>query len=239
MFTVKICGITCVEDARAVAAAGADAIGLNFYGPSPRYITPAAARAIVDALPPGIVKVGLFVDADLATICRTVDDLGLDLVQLHGREPPELLAQLGPRPVMKAFRPSGSLDPIVAYLDQCKHQGVMPRLVLLDALAAGAPGGTGTLADWSVARRYQVEITRPTMVLAGGLTPENVARAIRETGATAVDVASGVESSPGRKDAAAVAALVRAARAALKGDLERARRPSPRPPGEGGREAGG
>ena len=216
MFTIKICGITTVEDARMVAEAGADAIGLNFYPASPRYVSPAMARAIVDALPAGIVKVGLLVDVDAATACERFDDLGLDLLQLHGDEPPALLGALGGRPAMKAFRlgPNG-LAPVVQYLQACRQLGCLPRFVLLDSFAPGVYGGTGKPTDWSAAAQYRSDSTNPPLVLAGGLSPQNVAAAIRATGARAVDVASGVESAPGRKDPAAVAALVRAARDAF------------------------
>ena len=104
MFRIKICGITSVEDARAVAAAGADAVGLNFYAKSPRYVTPEKARQIVNALADELVKVGLFVNAAVEEVCETFDQLGLDLIQLHGDEPPTFPARLGGRPVMRAFR---------------------------------------------------------------------------------------------------------------------------------------
>ena len=104
MFCVKICGITNVEDARAVVTAGADAVGLNFYPKSPRYVTPEQASPIIDALPAEVVKVALFVNAGSDDVCRTFDDLKLDLIQLHGDEPPEFIARLGGRPVMRAFR---------------------------------------------------------------------------------------------------------------------------------------
>ena len=136
MFTVKICGITRPDDARAVAAAGADAIGLNFYPQSPRVIDLDRARAIIAELPAGMIKVGLFVNAPSAEICRTCDTLGLDLIQLHGDEPPELLAALGKRPAMKAFRVAGpeGLQAIANYLEICRVRGCMPRMILLDAL---------------------------------------------------------------------------------------------------------
>ena len=108
MFTIKICGITRPEDARATVEAGADAIGLNFYPQSSRAIDRERARAIIAVLPAGVIKVGLFVNAQPAEICRTCDALGLDLIQLHGDEPPELLSALGGRPVMKAFRAAGA-----------------------------------------------------------------------------------------------------------------------------------
>jgi phosphoribosylanthranilate isomerase len=215
MFTIKICGITNPEDAQLVAHAGADAIGLNFYEASPRYVAVSQARTIVRAVPAGVIKVGLFVRAPADTVCRTFDDLGLDLIQLHGDEPPAFLAELGGRPVMKVFRlgPAG-LPSVAAYLDECLRLECSPRLVLFDALVAKVFGGSGNMADWSAARRYREEAMGPPLVLAGGLTVENVAEAIRATGVRAVDTASGVESRPGKKDPAAVAAFVSRAREA-------------------------
>jgi phosphoribosylanthranilate isomerase len=228
MFTVKICGITRPDDARATAEAGADAIGLNFYPPSPRAIDLDRARAIIAELPPRMIKVGLFVNAPSAEICRTCDTLGLDLIQLHGDEPPELLATLGKRPVMKAFRAAGpeGRRTITDYLEICRGRGCVPRMVLLDAPSASGFGGSGKLADWSLARQYLQDDHPPMLVLAGGLKTENVAEAIRATGATAVDTASGVESQPGIKDPAAIRAFVLAARQALRCLLSR----QPAPP---------
>jgi phosphoribosylanthranilate isomerase len=216
MFHIKICGITRVDDALAAAQAGADAIGLNFYPASPRFVSPAQAEAIVAAELPGVVKVGLFVGSDAREVCETFDRLKLDLIQLHGDEPPEYLAHLGGRPVMRAFRlgPAG-LSPVVTYLDDCRRLGCLPRLVLLDAYTPGVYGGTGEIADWAVAAEYRAMDQVPPLVLAGGLTPQNVTRAIRSVRPAAVDTASGVESSPGRKDPAAVAAFVRVAREAF------------------------
>lgn len=216
MFTVKICGITRPEDARAAAEAGADAIGLNFYPPSPRAIDVNRARAIIAALPPGIIKVGLFVDVAAKEICATCEALSLDMIQLHGDEPPDLLAALGDRAVMKAFRVAGigGLKTIIAYLDVCRTHRCLPRLILLDAPLIPGFGGSGKLADWALAKQYQETCRTPPLVLAGGLKADNVAEAIRATNAGAVDTASGVESKPGIKDPAAINAIVRAARSA-------------------------
>jgi len=226
MFHIKICGITTPDDARMVAQAGADAVGLNFYPRSPRHISEETAREIIAALPQGVTRVGLFVNAAAEHICRCFDALPLDLIQLHGDEPPEFLAQLGHRPTMRVFRVSAAsgnnrLQPVWDYLARCRELKSPPAMVLLDALAESGYGGSGVLADWAAARAYlakrqerkQEEI--PPLVLAGGLTPANVAEAIWMVHPSAVDTASGVERSPGRKDPAAVAAFVAAARTAL------------------------
>jgi len=217
MFRIKICGITNCDDALATVRAGADAIGLNFYPRSRRYISLDTARRIIAVLPRGIVKVGLFVNAPPSDVCQTYDDLHLDLIQLHGDEPPEYIAQLGNRPVMRAFRvEQGKLRPIIEYLSHCRELQALPTLVMLDSLVLGEYGGTGKAADWSTARQYVAQSGLPPLVLAGGLTPDNVAEAIAAVRPAAVDVASRVESSPGRKDRAAVEAFVRAARAAFE-----------------------
>jgi len=220
MFRIKICGITNVEDARAAAGAGADAVGLNFYAPSPRYVDLELARKIVASLPRGIIKVGLFVNADVDEVIRRFDELGLDLIQLHGDEPPRYLGQLGGRPVMRAFRPGAEgLEPVGRYLTDCRQLGCAPRLVLIDALVSGEYGGTGRVADWQLLKTYRAGPEtdwRPPLVLAGGLTPGNVAEAIHAVRPAAVDTASGVELQRGRKDRAAVEAFVRAARAAFE-----------------------
>jgi phosphoribosylanthranilate isomerase len=216
MFRVKICGITNVADAQAAVEAGADALGLNFYPRSPRFLAPEKAAEIVAAVGRRAVKVGVFVNADAREICETFDRLGLDLIQLHGDEPPEMLPELGERPVVRAVRlgPEG-LRPVEEYLARCRALGVVPQAVLVDALVEGLYGGSGKTADWAALGRYPTGGTLPPLVLAGGLTPENVAEAIRAVRPAAVDTASGVESSPGRKDPARVAAFVRAAREAL------------------------
>jgi phosphoribosylanthranilate isomerase len=238
MFRIKICGVTDVDDARVVAGAGADAVGLNFYPKSPRYVTAEKARQIVGALPAELVKVGLFVNAPAEEVCRTFDQVGLDLIQLHGDEPPTFLGELGGRPVMRAFRyglgelqspkfldhdqlvtgtprVADALESMGRYLSHCGRLGCMPRLVLVDSYVEGTYGGTGRVADWERLKGYPFGVPCPPLVLAGGLTPENVAEAIRTVRPAAVDTASGVELSPGRKDPAAVEAFVRAARQAF------------------------
>jgi phosphoribosylanthranilate isomerase len=167
-----------------------------------------------------IVKVGIFVNADVDAIREAVDRVGLDLVQLHGDEPPEFLRELTaacPLPIMRAFRlgPTG-LIAVVGYLDECRRLGCVPHWVLLDAHRPDAYGGTGAIADWAQAAEYAAMPNMPPLVLAGGLTPRNVAQAIAAVHPSAVDTAGGVESSPGRKDPAAVQAFVQAAQAAMR-----------------------
>ncbi len=217
MFTIKICGITRPEDARASVEAGADAVGLNFYPQSSRAIDGVCAREIIAVLPASIIKVGLYVNAEPAEICRMYEALGLDLIQLHGDEPPELLSALGGRPMMKAFRPAGAegLRTVLDYLETCRTLACLPQLILFDAPLAHGFGGSGKLADWSLAKEYVENYQDPRLVLAGGLKADNVAEAIRTTGPGAVDTASGVESQPGIKDPAAIQAFVRAARSAF------------------------
>jgi phosphoribosylanthranilate isomerase len=213
-FRIKICGITTVDDATLVARAGADAVGLNFYPKSARFLAPEQAEVVVRAVPAGVVKVGLFVNATAVDVCAMFDRLELDLVQLHGDEPPEFLVDLGDRPVMRAFRVgSDGLRPVEDYLSRCRQLGVMPHMVLVDAQVAGAYGGTGQVANWAALKHYSS--ANPPLVLAGGLAPANVAEAIRAVQPMAVDTASGVESSPGRKDPALVERFIEAARAAF------------------------
>lgn len=216
-FQIKICGITSPDDALLATRAGADALGLNFFPNSPRYIAPQVARDIVAVLRGvPVLKVGLFVDSPPDAVARAYDELALDLVQLHGDEPPAYLRHLGGRPVMRAFRvgPAG-LGPVTDYLRQCQELQAMPELVLLDAYAPGVYGGSGQTGNWDLLADYPRQ-ELPPLVLAGGLTPENVAEAIRAVRPAAVDVASGVESAPGRKSPERMVQFVALARSALK-----------------------
>jgi phosphoribosylanthranilate isomerase len=216
MFQIKICGITSVDDALAVARAGADAIGLNFYRRSPRFIDLQTADAIVQKLPSGVAKVGLFVDTPADEICEIYEKLSLDLIQLHGDQPPEFSSQLGGRPTMRAFRISSKeCDIITNYLYTCRRIHCSNKYVLIDSYSISHFGGSGQIADWDVAKQYLKLPDVPPLVLAGGLTSANVAEAIRAVRPAAVDVASGVESQPGRKDPVATAKFVEAARAAF------------------------
>ncbi len=232
MFHVKICGVTSAADAALAAAAGADAIGLNFVAGSPRRLTADAARAVAAAVPAGVVRVGVFAGHPAAEIRTVVREVGLDAVQLHGHlfdeglpvDPPERCAELGAIPVIRAARLAAgcrgpaALDPVRRWIAAAVAAGRGPALVLVDAAvparaAAGGLGGTGHTVDWgALAEAGGLPVP---LALAGGLNPANVAEAIRASGLRAVDTASGVESAPGRKDPRKVAEFVAAARRAL------------------------
>ncbi len=218
MFRINVCGVTTIVDARLVGRSGADAIGLNFYAPSPRHLAPERAARVAAEIPPEVSKVGVFVNADEDEICDLYDRLSLDYVQLHGDETPEYLARLEHRPVIRAFRVgSTGLVPVHGYLDQCHEMGCTPAAILLDAYDPHLRGGSGKTVDWDSVAPYTSaddHATRPPLILAGGLNPDNVAEAIRVVGPQAVDVASGVESSPGIKHTARLAAFIQGARGA-------------------------
>jgi phosphoribosylanthranilate isomerase len=198
---VKICGITRPEDAALAARAGADAIGLNFWPRSRRRVDVEQARRIVEALPPLVAAVGVFVNQPRADVLAIAARARLQVVQLHGDEPPDACEGF-PLPVWKALRLASPLP--LAWLDEWKGvQGFV-----LDAADPGY-GGSGRTCDWECAREAAA---RAPVVLAGGLTPDNVAAAIRAVRPWAVDVASGVESAPGVKDPEKVAAFVRRAK---------------------------
>lgn len=209
---VKICGVTVEAEIAAAVEAGAAYLGFNFYPPSPRYVTPERAAALSAVTPPGLCKVGLFVDPDDALLEAVMAVAPLDMIQLHGDEAPDRVVAVRARfglPVMKAVRIADEND--VALLDA--YEPVADQ-ILCDAKprAEGElPGGNGVAFDW---RLLQGRRWRAPWMLAGGLTAENVARAAALTGARQVDVSSGVESAPGVKDAEKIAAFVAAARAA-------------------------
>jgi phosphoribosylanthranilate isomerase len=212
---VKICGITNAGDARAAAEAGADAIGLNF-ATGPRRIELEAAREIVRATPPFVTIVGLFVDDRVERIAMVCEQLGIHTVQLHGEETVETVRRLEPLNVIKAFRVAGQafVDEVRPYVRDCPWL----RGVLLDAYVPGVRGGTGRTFRWEwveVARTRGQTSDWPPIILAGGLTPDNVAEAVRVVRPYAVDTASGVESEPGKKDAKKIAAFVRNAKSAV------------------------
>ena len=201
LFQIKICGITSVKDARFASLAGADAIGLNFYDQSSRHVDLAGAELVVPAIPKNVTKIGVFVNASSDEVNEFADRLNLDYVQLHGDEPPEFLGTVSQTKVIRAFRcGEDGFTPISNYLETCRSLGRIPDAVLLDAHQLGEYGGTGQTIDWtSVAENRQI-LNGVPLILAGGLTPFNVAEAINVAQPDAVDVASGVESSPGAKD---------------------------------------
>lgn len=217
VFRVKICGVTRVADARDCAEAGADALGLNFYPPSPRSLSLAQAQAICEALPGTVARVGVFVNAPLETMRQTARRLSLDWIQLHGDEPPETAVQLAPLPVVRAFRlRQEGLQPLLEHLRRCAEAGQLPAAVLVDAYHAAAFGGTGQVVDWSSVAELVQRLAPLPVVLAGGLNPENVQEAIRTARPHAVDTASGVECHPGRKDWQRVRQFVARAHQALQ-----------------------
>lgn len=227
MFQVKICGVTTPDDARIAVDAGADAIGFNFVPGSVRCLDPTAARAAVAVVPGGVLKVGVFAGADPAEIRRIAAAVGIDAVQLHGHldgesgpvDPPAAAAALARLPLIRAVRlgPDGFAT-ARRWLAAAAAAGGSVGLVIVDAsvprgAGGGALGGTGARVDWgTVAAEPTLGIP---LALAGGLDPGNVAEAIRITRVRGVDVASGVESAPGRKDPNAVRAFVAAARRAF------------------------
>jgi phosphoribosylanthranilate isomerase len=211
MIQVKICGITRLEDAQAAVDAGADALGFVFYPPSPRYVTAEQAERIIRTLPPFVTTVGLFVDVALDRVNEVAARCGLDRIQLHGRETPEFCRQIT-RPVIKAIRirNAESLTHVPDY---------KVAAYLLDAYVEGAlPGGTGASFSWELAARA---MPYGPVILAGGLTPENVEVAIAQIRPYGVDVSSGVERAPGIKDHRKVREFIVHAKAAAleKGHL--------------------
>jgi phosphoribosylanthranilate isomerase len=216
VFRIKICGITTSEDAQRAAEAGADAIGLNFYRPSPRFVSLARAREIAKSVSPDVMTIGLFVNADRSVVLETADAVGLDMIQLHGDEPPSFLQQVAVRPLIRAFRcRDAGLAPATEYVEHCRAAGQSPEAVLLDAYAPGKYGGTGECLDWHAVRGAGDRVGGLPVVLAGGLVPENVGEAIAIAEPAAVDTASGVEVTPGRKDPYKLRRFVTQARAAF------------------------
>ncbi len=245
LFQVKICGITRVEDALLAAEAGADAIGLNFFEGSPRFVDFETALLIAQSVRsrsgnrPKLV--GVFVNSDPAKIFQAMELLQLDGVQFHGDEPPSAVAALSGMSnlfalagtaegrtaleVIRAFRcKDEGLAPVSEYLCQCdaarpnasEGLATLPHAVLLDAYSSGAYGGTGKVVDWEAVRRDRDLLLGLPVILAGGLTPENVAEAIAAARPDGVDTASGVEDSPGRKNEVKVRSFVSAAKDAFE-----------------------
>ena len=210
---VKICGVTTLEDSLAAVEAGADMLGFNFYPPSSRFISASACCEIVAGLKQHLSRVllvGVFVNAALPEILHTLQTCSLDLAQLSGDEPVQLLRALGER-AFKALRPAGPTTQ--QELVQCYPKRSQPPAWLVDANQPGSFGGSGHTADWGLASSLAAHAP---ILLAGGLTPENVAAAIAQVKPWGVDVASGVESSPGRKDRLKIEAFIQAAHLAAK-----------------------
>ena len=216
MFRVKICGITNKADAMEAARLGADAVGLNFYRKSPRRVVHNAAYAIAWQRPPGVHCVGVFVNENPTRILELVDELSLDYVQLHGDEPPQMVSELRGPKIIRAFRCGDEgLAPAKSYLDECARFGRLPSAVLVDAAQEGAYGGTGRTANWNRIAETRDLVGEVPLILAGGLTCDNVSEAIRLIRPNAVDVASGVESTARRKDSKLMQRFIEAARSAL------------------------
>ena len=202
---IKICGLTNAEDAAAAVNAGADAVGFVFHKKSPRCAEPAVVRAIVKVLPPFVLPVGVFVNEEAKVVRDVMDSCGLVLAQLHGDETAAYCETLG-RPVLKAIR----LKDRRSFLALAEFQGrAGVRGFLLDAFSPDVYGGTGQVADWSAAAEAAAAAS---ILLAGGLTPENVAEAIRQVRPYGVDVSSGVEATPGKKHHEKMRAFVQAVR---------------------------
>lgn len=204
MTLIKICGITNLDDALAAVAAGADALGFNFYKPSPRYITPQNARAIVGQLPGEILTVGVFVNEETPESVRNIaTEAGVAALQLHGDESPGYCRELADRFVIKTLAVSTNFD------DQMIH-AYETEAIMLDTKDKALRGGTGRRFDWSIAKRVN-ELGRK-LFLAGGLSPENVAEAIRTVRPYAVDACSALEDKPGIKNHAHLRSFIAAAR---------------------------
>ncbi len=206
---VKICGITNIEDAIFAAECGADDVGFNFYKNSPRYIRPEQAKLIISGIDVDVLKVGVFVNETTENICEIAALTGLDIIQLHGDEDNRFIEEIHLRsglPVIKAFRVDSDFN-----ADKVKDCGA--EAVLLDKYSTKERGGTGETFDWAVAKSVRLVVER--LYLAGGLTAENVAEAIKTVRPYAVDACSCLESTPGKKDPEKVARFIAAAKGAL------------------------
>jgi len=202
---IKICGITRLADAQSALAAGADALGFMFYPESPRCLTPSAIAQIIRHLPPFVAKVGVFVNAHQDAVRQAISTCGLDTLQFHGQAPPSFCRLFPGLKVIKAFRlrDAASLEQLPPYQNQTDAW-------LLDSYVPGQPGGTGTTFNWDLA--LQAKKHDHPILLAGGLTPENVRQAVQTVRPFGLDVSSGVESAPGIKDPQKIIRFVQAAR---------------------------
>jgi len=217
-FRIKICGLTDPANVRPTVAAGAQALGLNFYPESKRYLDPQRAQLVAGEIPPEVVRLGVFVNAPIEQIIECTTACGLDYVQLHGDEVPESIWQLQHR-LMKLPNPPGIIkairlrhDPeieIGKFIDDCRHLGVQLAAVLVDAYSTVDYGGTGERADWAALGQWKARRGVP-LILAGGINPKNAIEAIHLVRPDALDTASGVERAPGIKDPELVHRLVEA-----------------------------
>jgi len=205
MIHVKICGLRRAEDVAAAVAAGADALGFNFWKGTARYVDPDVAARMIRDVPGHVMTVGVFVDEQPERVLEIASQAGLKAVQLHGSEPPEYLNRLGAYVKIKTVKVADEFD--AAELSRYRRADMF----LLEGAVAGMVGGTGRTFDWSAASEAT---KRGKIILAGGLTPENVAEAVRRVRPWGVDVATGVESAPGIKDANQIRAFIAAARSA-------------------------
>jgi phosphoribosylanthranilate isomerase len=204
MTFIKICGITNIDDARAAVAAGADALGFNFYTPSPRYIAPPTAREIVEQLPSSILTVGVFVNEETPeSVKKIASEAGVTAFQLHGDESPAYCRELSDRYVIKTLTVSGDFD-----IEMVQHYDV--KAIMLDTRDNNLRGGTGRVFDWSVA--IEVNKVAAKLFLAGGLSPENISEAIELVRPYAVDACSALEDRPGIKNHDRMRAFVELAR---------------------------
>lgn len=203
MIRVKICGLTRAEDVAAAVAAGADSLGFNFWRGSPRYIDSGRAARLVENVPPSVLTVGVFVDEELEQVLAIAEQTGIMALQLHGSETPEYVDRLGAYLKIKTLKVGDDFQP------ETLRQYESASLFLLEGYVAGRVGGTGKTFDWSRAERAK-EFGK--IILAGGLTPRNVAGAVRRVRPWGVDVATGVESEPGKKDPRLIREFIEAAR---------------------------
>jgi len=217
MFQIKICGVRDQDTVRAVTQAGGDAIGLNFVPSSTRYVSPEIAVHLVREAAGGLACVGVFVNESIRLVRQLAAVTPLTFVQLHGDESEETLAAFPGETVIRSWRfRDGNLNGLVNSQQSLRSQGWQPAALLLDSYAPGQHGGTGHALPWGRIPLDQGCLAGVPVILAGGLTPENVAEAIRTVRPTGVDVASGVESSPGKKDPIRIRDFVQAARAAFE-----------------------
>ena len=217
-FKTKICGVTTPEDAAMVSATEVDAIGLNFFEKSKRFVAETDAIEIVKQIPLSVKRVGVFVNASCESIYQIAKAVELDFVQLHGDEPPDFLSKLNDfdsteLQVIRAFRCKAGLEPVRDYLDACEHK---PIAVLVDAYDPDEYGGTGKTIAWPDIATAAKFVGDLPLILAGGLTPANVSTAIQQASPYGVDTASGVEKTPQiAKDASLCRAFVKAANASF------------------------